>query len=160
MPYGTEWNDEPTVKPKFTDAQIEEQQRLFTACLKDGKGNIHEITVPLCIWDWFLIITHSGTSLTGALDHVQVWRKRRRSKDDINSLFAMFISELIRMADEQDALSSDSLDYNHLRVQTYLEAESHSRYDELQDLQWRIDGKKTYPIIPPPFPNNPDILCE
>lgn len=153
----TEWSDEPPVKPVFSDAEITAQQSLFTANLKDSSGNTHEITMPLCLWDWFLVNTHTGLSLTGALDHIQVWRQRRGSKLDISSLFAIYTAELVRLTDPNEDNNRSS--FNHDRVMEYLSADSHRFYDDLPDLQWRIRDK-VYPIMPPPFPGNPDILCE
>ncbi len=156
MSYETEWNDEPPVKPFFSNAQISEQQKPFTACLKDSSGQIYEITMSLCLWDWFLVRTHTTSSLTGALDHILMWRKRRKSEQDISSLFALYTAEIIRLTDPNGTNNYSS--FNHDRIMEYLQAESHKYYNELEDLQWRIDGKKTYPIMPPPFPSNPDIL--
>lgn len=147
-------------RPIFKDIEITEQQRLFTARLKDNDDNVYPVTMQLCLWDWFLALTHYNIPLTHPIDRALTWKKSRGSKLDIDCLIPLYLAEHIYCSDDDDASDGWWFDYNHKRVMAYLEADSHRFYDDLEDLHWRIDGQKTYPMMPPPYPRNHDILYE
>jgi len=79
-------------------------------------------------------------------------------KEPVGDILALYVAEWIRLPYKIGQQKNCDFDYNHERVMMYLNSKSHSYYDELDGLKWRINGKKTYPIPPPPFPSNPDII--
>ncbi len=144
-------------KPFFTDAEISEQQKPYTVRLKSSDGQAHDITMPLCMWDWLLVLSQLGRSPGVFLNSALEWKKQSNLQDEIGSIFSLYLAELVRLGNKTADYYGTPLGYSHDIIMKYINAESHKYYDELRGLQWRIQNK-IYPIMPPPFPSNPDMV--
>lgn len=145
--------------PFLSEKEIEEQFSLFTARINDSSGNTYKVTVPLYVWDWFLMLTWSVCDVRSTMEDVLDWQEKNPSKQTLDESFAMYITELIRIG-ECDPESKEYISANHIRFINYKESDTHPYYDELIDLQWRFDNKVKYPVAPSPIGADPRILYE
>lgn len=146
-------------KPFLTEAEIEEQLQELTVGLKDSKGTAHNITMPICMWHWFLILTWDGHKPQSFLDNVIASRDDIEPEQDLSIVFSECLTELVRLSDPRldDPCYTDA---NYYRFMDYKESNTHPYYDELVDLQPLFDHKVKYPVMPPFFPKRSKFFYE
>lgn len=76
-----------------TEAEIEKYLERFHVTLRDSKGRRQLIEADTLTWQWFLILTYSG-SLTPEtiVDGVIQWKKDDYPNQEINFLFSEYIA--------------------------------------------------------------------
>lgn len=157
-----EFMEEVLIKPEIpdlTETEIEEQQKPFTVNLKGSDGEIYPITMPLGTWDMFLAIFFTiETSLPSLVSEVKDLLNKNPFYKTESDIFIQYISELYIVAFPSEEDKIFGWDANQDKILRYLSSEGHGLYDQLEELQWRIDNKPRYIIPSQSFPDNPKIL--
>lgn len=154
--------DQVMIKPEIpflTETEIEEQLQPFTVNIKDADDKQHPITMPLGMWDMYLAITHGIETTTQQLIlDAQEFLKECSSDKTLSDVIIQYISELYRRSYPTEEDKVFGWDANHDRIMHYISSDGHNMYDQLKELQWRIDNKPKYIIPPHIFPTQAELI--